>query len=337
MQWFRRLLPVFGFLILSTGLASAQQQYGGISGEIHIARGDFPGRILVELQSRGAAIASVYSDEQGKFGFTGLEANPYHVVIRDDRFYPVDQLVNVDPSIISISRAQVQLTLRDNLPKRQDSPRIAGSNPYIIDLSEYKRRFPKKAVKEFDRGVESDANGKADSAIRHYEKALSLAPDFYPAHNNLGSDYLSKANFGGAEKEFREAIRLNRSDSQAYFNLGNVLVLTKQYPQADLVLHEGLQRRPDSAFAHFLLGSLYSRTGQLPEAERNLNQALQLDPTMSQTYLQLVNLYMQENRRPEAVAKLQAFLHAFPDGPYVAKAREVLKKLQSEASETRAR
>src|SRR5437016_6850700 len=89
-------LSFLAFLPFVGTVASAQQQYGGISGEIHVARGDFPGRVLVELRLRGAAIASVYSDEQGKFGFTGLEANPYHVVIVDDRFYPVDQLVVVD-------------------------------------------------------------------------------------------------------------------------------------------------------------------------------------------------------------------------------------------------
>ena len=330
-------LSFLAFLPFVGTVASAQQQYGGISGEIHVARGDFPGRVLVELRLRGAAIASVYSDEQGKFGFTGLEANPYHVVIVDDRFYPVDQLVVVDPSIIAITRAQIIVTPRESPKTQLQQPRISGSNPYLVDLSEYKQRFPKNALKEFDRGVESDANRKPDDAIRHHEKAISLAPDFYPAHNNLGSDYLSKSNFTGAEKEFREAIRLNQSDSQAYFNLGNLLVLTKQYVQAETALHDGLQRRPDSAFGHFILGSLYTRTGHFPEAERNLNQALQLDPALSQTYLQFVNLYLQQNRRPEAIAKLRDFLHTFPDSPLVPKARQVMKKLQSKPSEHEAR
>lgn len=299
-------------------------------GEIHVAKGDFPGRVLVELQVRGAPIASVYSDEQGTFGFTGLQANQYHISIRDDRFYPINQTVNVDPSVIAIARTQIILTPHQPTEQKQVSGRIPGSNPYIIDLSEYKRNFPKEAVKEFEKGVDADKDKHADSAIRHYEKSLKIAPDFYPAHNNLGSDYVAKADFTAAEKEFRDALRLNKSDSQANFNLGNVLILTNQFVEAERVLYAGLQRTPESAFGHFLLGSLYSRTGHLPEAERNLLQARQLDPTMMQTYLQLVNLYVHENRRADAVAELQSFLQAFPDTPYAAKAKDVLKKLQSQ-------
>jgi len=324
-------------LLLCCLPAWAQNEYGTVSGEVRVAKTDHPGRILVELQLHGSTIATAYCDVSGTFGFSLLPANPYHVVVRDDRFYPVDELARLDPSISPTTAVHINLIPRHTTSEKTAPERIKGSNPYMVDLAEYKRHFSKKAVKEFDKGVESDSRGKPDDAIGYYEKALSLAPDFYPAHNNLGSDYLSKSNFAGAEKEFREAIHLNQSDSQAYFNLGNVLVLTKQYPQAEIILHQGLQRRPDSAFGHFLLGSLYIRTGQLSEAERNLNQALELDPTMSQTYLQLVNLYVQENRRPEAIAKLQAFLHAFPDGPYTSKAKEILKKLQSDKADQQAR
>jgi tetratricopeptide (TPR) repeat protein len=101
-------------------------------------------------------------------------------------------------------------------------------------------------------------------------------------------------------------------------------------PESEKVLKQGLEKRPDSAFGHFLLGSLYSRAGQKVEAERNLQDALKLDPSMPQAYLQLVNLYMQEKRNAEAITELEAFLHAFPDGPFTPKAKQVLKKLQTE-------
>src|SRR4029077_2581079 len=151
------ILPCLVFLlIVSPALPAQQTSVGSIIGELHLSRGDFPGRIFVELQLRSATIASVYSDDQGKFGFTGLGSNPYHVVIHDERFYPVDQVVVLDTSISAISMAQMILTSREPVKKELLPNRDPGNNPYLIEPSEYRRHFPKSAIKEFDRGVEAD-------------------------------------------------------------------------------------------------------------------------------------------------------------------------------------
>lgn len=334
----RRTRLLFRLALIAIALSSATaQQYGSISGEVHASRGDLPGRVMVELQLHGSPITSEYTDEQGKFGFGPVTSNSYHIIIHDERFYPVDQRVMVDLSISAVTMVQINLMPREQTSKQTAAEPVSGNNPYIIDLSEYKRHFPKNAVKEFDKGVDADKEHRTDDAIRHYEKAIGEAPEFYPARNNLGSDYLAKADFPNAQRQFEEAIRLNKDDSQAYFNLGNVLSLTGKLPEAEKALKDGLQKRPDSAFGHFLLGSLYSRAGVKVEAERNLQEALKLDPNMPQAYLQLVNLYVQEKRDAEAITELQSFLHAFPDGPFTPRAKQVLKKLQDEQRATGSR
>ena len=326
------ILSCLVFLLISASALRAQQGgVGSVVGELHLSRGDFAGRIFIELQLRGATLASAYSDEEGKFGFYGLGSNPYHLVIRDERFYPVDQLVILDTSISIMSIAQVSLTPREPVKKEPLPNREPGSNPNLVDPAEYRRNFPKNAVKEFDKGVEADRRQNRDDAIRHYEKSISLAPDFYPAHNNLGSDYLSKADYAGAEQQFKEVLRVNQNDSQAYFNLGDVYTLTKRFAEAEKVLQQGLQKQPDSALGHFLLGSLYSRTGRGGEAERNLNDAVQLDPTMSRVYLQMVNLYLQQRRSNDAAAELRTFLRLFPNDEFAPKAKGVLERLEGKA------
>jgi Flp pilus assembly protein TadD len=320
-------------LLLAPVLTAQQGGVGSVIGELHLSRGDFPGRLLVELQLHAATIDSRYSDDEGKFGFYGLGSNPYHVVIHDERFYPVDQLVVLDVSISAVAMAQITLTPREPVKKELLPDREPGSNPNLVDPAEYRRHFPKNAVKEFDKGVGADKDQKRDDAIRHYERSIALAPDFYPAHNNLGSDYLSKADFAGAEKEFKEVLRVNQNDSQAYFNLGHVLMLTKRFAEAEKVLQQGLQKQPDSAFGHFLLGSLYSRTGRGSEAERNLNDAIQLDPAMSQAYLQLVALYVQLQRDNDAAAELRTFLKLFPNDSFAPKAKGVLERLEGKMAE----
>jgi Tfp pilus assembly protein PilF len=314
-------------LIPAPALRAQQSGVGNIVGELHLSRSDFPGRIFVELQLRSAPIASGYTDDQGKFGFYALGSNPYHVVIHDERFYPVDQLVVLDTSISSLSMVQITLTPREPAKSEPLPNREPGGNPHLIDPSEYRRYFPKSALKEFDRGVEADRKGQRDEAIRHYQKVLSLAPSFYPAHNNLGSDYLSKSDFQSAQAQFEEAIKLNHSDAEAHLNLANVLLQTKKYDDALSNVEQGLRRQPTSAFGKFILGAIYSRMGKGPEAEKTMREALQLDANMSEVHLELVNLYLAQQKTAQARTELEAFLKQFPNDPHAPRAKEVLEKL----------
>jgi Flp pilus assembly protein TadD len=329
---FRQLL-LLGALFLFSLPSFGQNQLGSIIGEVHVTKGDFPAHpIMIELQSRGATVQTIYTDGQGRFGFSNLVSNPYHVIIKDDAFQPVDELANLNTIVSSIAMVQIRLVPMETTKKDTLGPRVAGSNPYLVDPEEYRKQFPKNAVKEYEKGLDAERQNKPDDAIKHYQKAVTLAPDFYPAHNNLGSAFLARADLPAAQSEFEIARKLNQNDAQACFNLGNVLMLTNQFPDAETNVKEGLKRRPDSAFGQFLLGSIYGRTGRTAEAERSLRAALQTDPTMSQAHLQLVNLYLQEKRTPEAEAELETYLKAFPDSPLAPKAREVLKRLQSQSA-----
>jgi Tfp pilus assembly protein PilF len=331
-----RAVVSFGLLasfVIPCHLSSQQNQLGKIIGNIRVERGDFPAHpVLVHIDMRGSPIGSAYCDDQGRFGFYGLVANEYRVSVDDDAYEPVSETTEMNPDVSPVNIVQLTLAPRPNAKKDPLPGRVEGSNPFLIDSAEYYRRFPKKTLKEFDKGVEADHQGKTDDAIQHYEKALSYSPDFYPAHNNLGSAYLERQNFEAAQTQFEAALKGNRNDAQLYFNLANVLFLTQRYPAAEREIEEGLQRRPDSALGHFLQGSVYSRTGRPELAEMSLQSALQLDPKMSKVYLQLVNLYLQQKRTVEAISQLEAYLKAFPDSPLSSKARETLKRLQGDAS-----
>jgi len=298
-----------------------------------VARGDFPVHpVLISLEMRGSPIGSAYCDDQGRFGFYSLVPNEYKVLINDDAYEPVSQTTEVDPATSPVNFVQFTLVPRPNTKKDPLPGRAEGSNPYLIDPVEYSRHFPKKTLKEFEKDVDADHRGKTDDAILHYQKALSYSPDFYPAHNNLGSAYLERRNFEEAQSQFEAALKVNQNDTQAYFNLANVLLLTQRYPAAEREIMEGLQRRPDSAFGQFLQGSLYSHTDRPELAEKSLLTALNLDPKMSQAYLQLVNLYLQQRRTADAVSKLETYVKEFPDTQFSQEARELLKRLQANPS-----
>ena len=327
------LLLVCGCLCLALpkGSVAQQQTQGSIIGHLRVTRsGAPPERILVSLQFRGAIIDSVYTDSQGIYGFHGLLPNPYYVVINDDHYQPEQREALIPPSSLSpLVFVDFTLVPRAALKNEATVPnKSAGANRNLTDVREYTAKFPKPAVKEFEKGAKADEAGKMDDAIRHYQKAIQIAPEFYEAHNNLGSDYLSKSDFPAARKEFEQAIQENQSDAAGYFNLSNACMLMNNLPEAEKYLEEGIRREPESALGQFLLGSLNMKTGKLPEAEHALQQAIKFNPVMIQPRLQLVNLLLQQGKKPEAIEQLHDFVTTFPDNPFSPQARKVLEKLE---------
>ena len=330
----RRCSPLLLFLSLLVPpslVSQQQQQTGTIVGQLRVARGDFPShQILIELRFRGSPITSVYADSQGKFNFPSLVGGEYHIVINDEGYYPVDERVILMPDVSAIAMERLVLQPRESVrPADPGASRNAGSNPNLINLRDYNKRFPKKAVKEYERGLDAERQGRREEAVAHYEAALKMAPGYYPAHNNLGSDYLSRSDFAGAHKEFEEVVRLNQSDAAGYFNLGNVCMMMGKLEDAQRYVGEGMRRDPTSPLGHFLLGSIDMRTGKLPEAEAVLKQTIELSPTMAQARLQLVNLYLHEGKKSQAATELREFMKLFPESPFAPKAKKVLQQLDN--------
>jgi Flp pilus assembly protein TadD len=314
------------FLLLSMAPFAWPQGFssGSIIGVAHVLRGTFPEPVLVNLQLHMATIATAYTDPEGRFGFYSLSSAPYRVVIRDDRYMPVDIQVDVRPDVVTVN--VLQLTLVPRAPKADPK---APPGSYVVSPSDLTKTYPKNAVKEFERGVKMESEGKEDAAIEHYRKAIKEAPDFAVAHNNLGSMYVSRSDFPNAQTEFENTMRLAPSDSKAFFNMANLMLLTGKLQEADRYLQDGFRKQPDSAFGLFVQGSMLERTGQLPDAERALRRALELNPKLTRPHLELVNLYLREQRLADAITELQKFLHEAPTDPLAPRAREVLQKLES--------
>jgi tetratricopeptide (TPR) repeat protein len=332
----RRLPPLLAglALFLFPIMLRAQVSGGSIVGQVKVSPGtELPSPVLISLESRGTVVNTVYTDGEGRFGFNGLPGNIYQIKVNDEAYLPASETVSIDPETTSVRMINIFLNLRN--PEKSDSRTVSGGNPHLTSSADLKKLFPRAAIKEFDTGVKADNHHQPDEAIKHYEKALHIAPDFYPACNNLGTAYLNRGSYADAEVQFRRAISLNSNDAAAYFNLGNLHYLTHHYDEGLNWVNQGLNKEPSSAFGHFLRGSLVSASGDSRQAEKELQRSLELDPKLAKAHLALVNLYLRQKRNTEAVDELQAFLKILPNDPLAPKVRDVLKKLQSDSGEAK--
>lgn len=98
-------------------------------------------------------------------------------------------------------------------------------------------------IKLFERGQDAQARKDYQLALRLYEEALKLKPEFPEAEYQRGATLISLNHPAEAEKAFRHAVEL----------------------------------RPDWALPHATLGALLLRANQTAEAEKLLARALELD------------------------------------------------------------
>ena len=69
-------------------------------------------------------------------------------------------------------------------------------------------------------GVALSDRGRLDDAIRHYQAAVRIWPDYPEGHNNLGTARMDQRNYDDAIHEFSEASRAKPQMPTFHYNLG---------------------------------------------------------------------------------------------------------------------
>jgi tetratricopeptide (TPR) repeat protein len=132
------------------------------------------------------------------------------------------------------------------------------------------------AVAIFNQGQEAHEKGDLAGAIKLYEKALEIVPEFPEAELQRGSACLSLGNLDEAEKAFRHASELRENWNLALANLGTVLVRKNQYAEAEKVLEKAIQLDDLNFPAFAAMTELRLKTGAKPEVLRALLDRLKI-------------------------------------------------------------
>jgi Flp pilus assembly protein TadD len=83
---------------------------------------------------------------------------------------------------------------------------------------------PLTAAEHSDLGVSYERAGRADLAEREYKKAIHKDDRLAVAHLNLGNLHAARNDWSGAERCYRDALRVKPEDADALNNLALALV-----------------------------------------------------------------------------------------------------------------
>jgi len=115
------------------------------------------------------------------------------------------------------------------------------------------------------------------NAIFHFSRALEIEPDNARIHNNLGALYEKTHNNQAALFHYQQAVTINPEYAVAYDNLAVLEAITGDINDAITHFKQALLIN-QSAGTHFRLGMALNQAGRMEEAIYHLRQAIDIDP-----------------------------------------------------------
>jgi tetratricopeptide (TPR) repeat protein len=303
-----------------------------IHGQVRFSEGGAPAQnVLVRLESfdGGGSISEAFTDRLGKFRFSGLYAAQYVVTVHQPGYLDTQQ--KVDLQTASSGFVMLQLS-RDN-SRSVATTSTAGS----IDAN-----VPAAAQKEFDKGMSTLAEGgkpKVLEAAKHFEKAVSLYPQFAAASLKLGTVYMDLEEWDKAEKALLTTIELDPKAANAFLALGEVYLQKNKNQEAEQALVKGLALEDRSFLGHLSLARVYwervrnnkDLTVAKPTLEKSYteaNRALQLNPNLAGAHLLKGNLLLRVGRTTDALSEFDDYLRLEPKGELANETRALVDKIK---------
>ena len=141
----------------------------------------------------------------------------------------------------------------------------------------------------FNLGVTLRELGQLNAAVDSYKKALNLKPDYTEAHYNLGNTYKELGQLEDAVKSYEKALSFKPDHANVHNNLGNALSDLGQLDDAVESYKKAVAVKPNFADAHNNLGLVFMELGQLDAAVKCYEKALTLKPDYAEVQINLGN------------------------------------------------
>jgi tetratricopeptide (TPR) repeat protein len=319
-------LPVL-FLISSLVYGQAQTQTqvvrtAAIDGSIVLPTNQAMERYEILLLSKDGeqVIARTYTDLSGRYHFGNLSPDNVDVVVRIEGFEESRVPVKLAPGRGTI--VNMILTVKP-MTSVEDSP----WDSKVVQIDELSRKYPRKAVDDFQKGLESKRKGDTAKAQELIEGVVKLSPDFSDAHNLLGTLYQGMNRYRDAEKQYNLSRSLSPSSLAPLINLATLylqeaeasekekegpLVTGVIYDDALHVLQDATRVDPRNATVYYLLGITFYRARSYRFAEVSFNEALSIDVHVGAVRLALANVYIRQQKWREALDQFDKYLAENP-------------------------
>ena len=153
-------------------------------------------------------------------------------------------------------------------------------------------------------------------AISNFQRAIALAPGMARAYDNLGLCYFYQNQNDLAVENYQKAIELDRGSGHPsawpYLNLAITQQFLNQLSDAEKNLREAIRLDPSFAKAHFQLGTVLESLQEPEAALEELKEAARLDPAFAEPHMAMALVYHKLGQEPSAREEVKTYLRLHP-------------------------
>ena len=114
--------------------------------------------------------------------------------------------------------------------------------------------------------------GRYDDAIRRYQSARTIRPDYVATLVNLGNIFLELNRLEEARESFSAALQVDANSPAAHYGLGQVAVSKRSYAEAVDHFEKTLAQVPGANRVHYSLAMAYRGLGNVEQVKAHLAQ-----------------------------------------------------------------
>ena len=191
--------------------------------------------------------------------------------------------------------------------------RPAWARPVLESLA---RKNDKNALYPYWLGRLDYDGHEYNQAIRNFRHAIDLNPQMARAYDNLGLCYYYQNQNDLSVANYEKAIELERGSDHPspwpYLNLAITQQFLNRLADAEKNLREAIRLDPSFAKAHFQLGTVLEDRGRPEDALAELHEAAQFDADYAEPHMAMARILHKMGRESEANREVQNYLRLHP-------------------------
>ena len=177
-------------------------------------------------------------------------------------------------------------------------------------------------------GPEKQSEIDLMAAIRHFEKAIALDPNYALAYSGLADVYLYLPNKvstikkddvkAQVEEAAKKALALDPDLAEAHASYGNYKFhYLKDYKGAEKEYQRAIELNPKSATSHYFYANLLKSTGREDEALSEYRRAYELEPYSLHYIIKIGGIFIEARQYEAAINHFQRTLELDPNNAWI--------------------
>ncbi len=175
---------------------------------------------------------------------------------------------------------------------------------------------PREAVLIYNNALELSGKGDLDSALKEYQRAISVYPDFVAAYNNIGEIFTRMGESEKAITSYLEALKIDKH-YRVLLNLGVEHFNRKNYKDALKYFSESLSREPQFIEGNFYTGLVYYNQNNYKKSEKYFQKTIKADIKHLKANYLLAHIYYEWQEYPKVIECLDRIREITDDKSFI--------------------